>query len=356
MPRSGALLAQFAQLRNSGVRRIASFVRSEGQRLHSEKLGLLSEKIEAGPFDKVKKLIDGMITRLLEEAKEDADHEGFCDTEIGKSKITRNKLSEDINGLEAAIDDGKATILELADSTAELTKEVAELDKSLDEAATLRSEEKAKNAAVIKDAKAGAAATQAATNVLKEFYAKAATATGFVQVNKWAAKGVGIKMGTPEWQALANPNFEADSGHREGMQTFGETYKGSDKTGGVMALLEVILSDFSNLEADTAAAEAESQAAYEKFVTESKKDKAVKSKQIEMNSADQAKTEARVRDDTADLKATQDELLAAERYYEKLVPQCIDQGMTFEERTAARESEIASLKEALKLLSGDDIA
>ena len=32
-------------------------------------------------------------------------------------------------------------------------------------------------------------------------------------------------------------------------------------------------------------------------------------------------------------QATQDELIAAEAYYERLVPQCIDKGMTFDERT-----------------------
>jgi len=48
--------------------------------------------------------------------------------------------------------------------------------------------------------------------------------------------------------------------------------------------------------------------------------------------------------------------LAAARYYEKLVPQCIDQGMTWEERRAAQQSEIDSLKEALKILSNPDIA
>ena len=40
-------------------------------------------------------MIDSMITRLMKEAEEDANHEGFCDTEMGKSKVTRNKLSED---------------------------------------------------------------------------------------------------------------------------------------------------------------------------------------------------------------------------------------------------------------------
>merc|ERR1711957_303409 len=315
---------------------------------------LLAEKISADPFAKVKTMIDGMITRLLEEAKADADQEGFCDTEMGKSKITRNKLTEDINGLEAAIDEGKSTVMELTESISTLAQEVTELDASLKEAGDLRTDEKSKNVATIKDAKAGAAATQAATNVLKEFYEGAAQATGFVQMG---AQANGIKMGTDEWNQLANPNFEGtvDKGHKKGMQTFGKAYNGKqEQSGGVLALLEVILSDFATLEADTTSAEAESQRSFDEFATESTKNKAMKSKQIEMNSADKAKTEARVQEDTADLKSIQDELLAADRYYEKLVPQCIDKGMTFEERTAARESEVASLKEALKLLGPDD--
>merc|ERR1719473_2420638 len=123
-----------AHLRSSGVRhRIGAFLRSEGARLHSKKIGLLAESIESDPFAKIKGMIDGMITKLLEEAKADADQEGFCDAEIGKSKITRNKLSEDIDGLEAAIEEGRATALELTDNVATLTKEITELDKAMDE-------------------------------------------------------------------------------------------------------------------------------------------------------------------------------------------------------------------------------
>mmetsp|Transcript_74869 Transcript_74869/g.117133 ORF Transcript_74869/g.117133 Transcript_74869/m.117133 type:complete len:142 (-) Transcript_74869:85-510(-) len=136
------------------------------------------------------------------------------------------------------------------------------------------------------------------------------------------------------------------------MQTFGEKYTGQqDEAGGVMALLEVILSDFSNLEADTEAAETKAQETFESFMVESKRTVATKQKQIEMDTADKAAATQKLAEDTKDLKQTQDELLAADRYYEKLVPQCIDQGMTWDERVKARESEIKSLKEALKILS-----
>merc|ERR1719401_1575105 len=109
-----------------------------------------------------------MITRLLEEAKQDADHEGFCDTEMGKSKITRNKLTEEIDSLTAACDDGKATILQLTETIKTLSEEVADLDKSMAEASDLRSAEHAKNKETIKDAKDAQKAVAAATAVLKD--------------------------------------------------------------------------------------------------------------------------------------------------------------------------------------------
>lgn len=70
-----------------------------------------------------------------------------------------------------------------------------------------------------------------------------------------------------------------------------------------------------------------------------------------MNEADKAQAQAKMQEDLKDLKSTQVELVAAERYYSKLVPQCVDKGVTYEERTKARASEIQSLKEALKMLS-----
>jgi len=352
----GAALMQgtaFTQLRGQesveGIRgRVRDFIAAEGKRLRSNQLALLAQKIAADPFAKVKKMIDSMITRLLNEANEDAQHEGFCDKEIGKSKVTRNKLSEDIDALTAAVEDGKATIMSLTQEIATLTKEVAELDTSREQATKMRQEEKAANKAAVEESQAAQKAVAAATAVLKDFYEKASMATGFLQT------GVARpRMGSDEWVALANPDFKGtiDKGHKEGMQTFGKKFTGQqDSAGGVLAMLEVVLSDFSNDEADTKAAEAKAQEAYEEFMTESQRNKATKLKKIEMDEADKAAAESKLQEDTKDMKGTQDELIAADRYYEKLVPQCIDQGQTFEERTAAREAEIASLKQALEIL------
>merc|ERR1740130_2230746 len=163
---------------------MTEFLAAEGNRLHSSGLTLLAEKLEADPFAKVKKMIDGMITRLLEEAHADADHEGFCDTEVGKSKVTRAKLSEDIDGLNAAIEQGKSTIMSLTDEVATLTQEIADLDASRTAATSMRTKEKNANKVTVSDSKAAAQAVAAATAVLKTFYAGASTATGFVQTTE----------------------------------------------------------------------------------------------------------------------------------------------------------------------------
>merc|ERR1719326_2672261 len=180
----------------------------------------------------------------------------------------------------------------LAEEIALLTKEVADIDASVKEATKIRGEEKATNKVTVADAEAAQTAVAAATAVLKKFYEKASIATGFIQTD--AARPT---MGSDEWKALANPNFVAtgagfgqgsedkvDKGHTKGMQTFGKKYSGQqDEAGGVLAMLEVILSDFSNLEADTKAAEAKAQETYDAVMVESKKTKAMKQKKIEMD-------------------------------------------------------------------------
>jgi len=330
-----------------GIRRkVREFLEAEGAKQHSKDLTLLATKLAADPFGKVKAMIDGMITRLLNEANADAEHEGFCDTEVGKSKVTRAKLSEDIDALTASVEEGKSTIMMLTEEIALLSKEVAALDTSMTEATKMRTAEKAKNKATVEDTAAAEKAVAAAVAVLKKFYEGASVATGLVQIERPA-------MGSDEWNSLANPNFKGtvDKGHKAGMQTFGKSFQGQqDEAGGVLAMLDVVASDYANLQADTNADEATAQDAFDGFMTDGKKNKAVKERKISMNTRDNASAETKVQEDTKDLKGTQDELLAADRYYSKLVPQCFDKGQSHEERAASRQAEITSLKEALKIL------
>merc|ERR1712190_699041 len=99
----------------------------------------------------IKKMIASMLKKLKDQ-KAELEQKAFCDIEMGKNKITRNKLNEEIESLNAAIEDGKADILRLTEDTALLNKEIDDLTKMMGETTQLRSEEKKENQAAIEDA------------------------------------------------------------------------------------------------------------------------------------------------------------------------------------------------------------
>merc|ERR1719436_1430565 len=192
-----------------------------------------------------------------------------------------------------------------------------------------RSASKATNEQTIKEAKEAQVAVEQATAIVKAYYAKSAEATAFVQ---------------------QTPSEDAP-------ETFTKPYKGMLPEGGnVVDFLEVILTDFVRLESETSSAEAAEQATYEAFMFESRKDKALKENESKHKTERKADREAALRQANEDLKMTQEELDKALAYYDKLKPTCVHSGVSYEERVKQREAEIQSLQEALKILSGSDLA
>merc|ERR1719379_704427 len=174
-------------------------------------------------------MIRDMITKLMEEANEEAEHKGWCDTELTTNQQTRDSKSDEVDQLNAEVETLTATIAKLSSDITELTEGIATLDKAMAEATADREAEKAKNTETIADAKAASVAVSQATAVLKEFYAKAAEATVLMQMK-------GPAEDAPE--------------------TFSGAYQGNqDAASGVMGMLEVIASDFARLEAETSSEE-----------------------------------------------------------------------------------------------------
>merc|ERR1719409_353436 len=173
-------------------------------------------------------MIKDLIVKLMEEATSEAEHKGWCDTELTTNKQTRDKKTSEVNDLISLIEELTATIAELTQDIADLTKAVKELDAEMAKETDERSKAKAANTQTIADAQGAQTAVEAATAVLKDFYAKAGEATAFAQ---------GPAEDAPE--------------------TFDKAYTGNQgEGGGIVDFLEVILTDFQRLESETAAAEA----------------------------------------------------------------------------------------------------
>jgi len=302
----------------------AAFLKFQGQKLQSSILAALSVRVSEDPFKKVNKMIKDMIFKLQTEATDEAEHKGFCDTELATNKQSRDSLSAQVDELRASIEGLTAKSNKLATDISSLSDQISQLDAAVAEATSIRAEEKEKNTATVADASAAITAVTQAIKVLKEFYAKAAGATALSQV----AKGVSDDM----------------------PQTFDKPYTGM-AGGGVMGMLDVILSDFQRLEAETTDTEESSTAEFESFSNDSQLNKATMSKDVEMKTASKQQADSDAATNKNDLDSAQSQLDAAMKYYEQLKPSCVDAGLSYDDRVAARNEEVQSLKEALKILT-----
>jgi len=325
--RLGLAQTSFAQLRSTPDSRtkVVDFLRSKAKKTGSQYLALIAAHAAEDPFAKIKSMIKDLIVKLMEEANAEADQKGFCDAEMATNKQTREIKSAEVEDLSASIDKNEADIAQLTDDVTVLSDDIAALNGQQQEAAKLRDDEHAKNTETINDAKVAQAAVEKAMKVLKEFYAKAADAA-FMQSSGGLDQEMAAVSKAP--------------------------YKGMGAGGGnIVDFLDVILSDFARLEAETSTEESEQASAHEKFMNESSEDKAVKEAEMKHKTVKRDQLTRLNVNLNKELEMTQAELDAALAYYDKLKPDCVDQGLSYEDRVQQRKEEIESLKEALEMLS-----
>jgi uncharacterized coiled-coil DUF342 family protein len=325
-------LAQLRTTMKTGsMGRVHTFLQERANQFNSQVLSMVAQSAAQSPFTKVSKMIKDLIVKLMEEANEEAEHKGWCDSELSTNKQTRDSKTDEADTLKAEVEQLTADIAKLTEEIGDLAKEVADLDSQIAKATEDRDAEKAKNEQTLMDSKNAQQAVAQALAVLKDFYAKAAEATSLAQED----------ADTESPQSFA--------------QASQEPYTGQSSTG-VIGMLEVIESDFARLESDTAAAESEADRAFTDFMTDSRKDKAVKITDSKHKASTKQAKESALASAKKDLRGTTEELEAAMTYYEKLKPSCVDAGQSYEERVQRRKEEIESLQEALKILAGEDIA
>merc|ERR1711937_701735 len=119
----------------------------------------------------------------------------------------------------------------------------------------------------------------------------------------------------------------------------------SSANGGVVGMLEVIVSEFVRLEAETKAA-----AEYDVFMRDAKADKEAKHKEEFKTKLEKDQTEFDKDNTNKLLEGTNEELAKANLHYEELKPECVEVKVSYEDRVAARKAEIAALKDAYAIL------
>merc|ERR1719389_1399954 len=225
----------FIQLSSRTVRKsqrelARTMLQKAAKELHRPRLNALSVHMVAGGFDEVIANIDKMKVALKEEQAEEVKQKDYCVSEFNQNeKQTAEKMSlkED---LETKIADDTTMIEKLTEEISVLKAEIAESKKEMMKASQLREGENHEFQVTITDQRATQAILKKALDRLKSFY-------GFVQEKQ-----------EPPAQG---------------------TYKKNAGSSGVMAMIETLVDESAQLEADAVKGEADSQAAYETFMKDS---------------------------------------------------------------------------------------
>lgn len=317
--------------------RAVEFVLERGKALKSATLVSLSTEM-SGPFDKVKRLIQSLIERLLEEAANEAGHQSKCAVERKEAEMKRDYRAADIQAKNAEIQSLSANKDKLEVLIEELTVETGELDTTLAEEAELRKEDKDNNITAVKDAKEGLAALEEAVKTLREYY------KGIHGVGGADTAAVTLLQASPvdeeaEYQAVADLKG---------------AYKGSqDSAGNIFGLLAVVKSDFQR---EISTTQSDEKNAQEAFVKQKREDTALLAgKRVELaNSENDLKTtKSKIGTAFDDLKSAVDRQGKAIKILELLWERCVSVEMSWEERKAKIEQEIEALKKAVTILGGE---
>merc|ERR1719326_2657870 len=118
----------------------------DSKRLHSTKLAAIAAQISStGTFDKITKIIQELIERLLQEAADEANHQGWCNKEMTEAKEQRNRKAVAIKGLNDVLANNEARRDVLTTDVEKLTAEIEELESALSKATKERDEESEEN-------------------------------------------------------------------------------------------------------------------------------------------------------------------------------------------------------------------
>jgi len=310
---------------NSYLRnRLSSKLTQLGKKYHSFALMQLAGRASSDPFVKIRGLIEEMLAKLLKEAQEEASQKAFCDKEMGESTKSQAIKTAKIEKLKSRMDEAATTIATLEEAIKTLEAEIADIDSAQASATEIRTKENTDNVKAMADFKQSADAVIAAIGVLKSFYEGALIQT------------------------------KATTKHQSKQPSFGSAK--SDSGSGIISVLEVAESDFTRLYAETETEEDAAAAAFDKLSKENAVAKATKEADAKAKSSEIKSLTVQLDQHTEDHSSTSDELDAVTAYIDKLKPQCESKVMSYAEKKAAREAEIAGLKEALSILEGKDMA
>lgn len=283
-------------------------------------LSTISSRSNLDAFVKIKEKVEQDIARKIKQKADEVKMRDYCVQEFHEiTKETAAKTAEKEDYLDK-IDTLKADIERLAADNEVLKGEIDELDTEIKEAGESREKAHKENLATMADQRAAQKLLKAALGVMQDFY------------NKKAAALVQSKRAPP-------PGFNE--------------YKKSAASGGVMGMIQDIITEAKTMEAEATRAEAEQQEAYEAFHKETEASIKAKNDEIVANSDMKGKKEVELVESKESLSSTMYNLEELAHRETEAHKECDFLLKNFEVRQDAFDTEIQADRKSIQMLSGE---
>jgi hypothetical protein len=317
-----SLGASFVQRATESRRKttLVAMLRQAAAKAHDPRLSALAVNARLNSFGKVKATLQDMIDKLTKEKEEEIAQKDVCIDGFNKNTKETEAKERTKAKLISNIEDLQMTQDELTKAIDTLNAEMKELKIQMKRAGEDREIENKDFQEVLADQRATQKLLVASLNILKGFYEKAA----LLQTKKAGGK-------QPE-------NFKA--------------YEKNEKSGGLMGMMQGIINESKQAEAEAITAEEDSQTAYEIMVKDTNESLTEKTKDV----INKSETRGKVETDKAEKTIQRDETIDN---LEQLASELHDLHITcdyllknYDIRTQARDEEIEALKQAIAMFSG----
>merc|ERR1719446_1781319 len=309
-------------------------------------------------FETVIKMIDDMVATLKTEQADDDSKKEYCAKEFDTADDKKKSLERTIKDLDTAIADAKDGISSTQDEIAGLEAGIKALDKSVAEATEQRKEEHEDFTELMASDSAAKEILGFAKNRLNKFYNpklykappkrelsdedRATLAAGGTLAPTEAPGGIAGTGVTVLSQEAPPPPPEA----------VGAYSKKSEESGGVIALMDLLVKDLDKEMTEAEFTEKDAQEDYEQFMKDSSSKRAEDSKSLSDKEGMLADTEASLQENKDGKEAATKELMATVQYISNLHADCDWLVKYYEMRKEARTNEIDAMQKAKAVLSG----
>jgi len=337
---------------------------------HSPRLDFIALAIQGKKigFEKVIKMIDEMSATLKTEQQDDDHKKEYCAAQFDKADDKKKGLERSVSDLETSISDAKDGIATLQDEIKALGKSIKALDKAVADATEQRKEENEDFTELMASDSAAKEILGFAKNRLNKFYNPSlykappkrelsdedrATLAAGGTLAPTAAPGGIAGTGVTVLAAVSQHGVAKPAPPPEAP---GAYKKKSGESGGVIAMIDLIVKDLDKEMTVAKAEEKDAQGDYEQMMKDSAEKRAGDSKALGNKEGALANTQAALESDTDGKASASKELGATVQYIQSLHNECDWLLQYFDVRREARTSEIDALGKAKAVLSGADFS